>query len=183
MKTLDRASPLNVAETDPHGAALLLFNEHGGAIYRFCRGTLRNETDAEDVVQETFLKLLQHLRSEGDRRNLKSWLFTVAANACRDRLRWRVRWLPWNADRDERTVGPVEHSPDLERARDALRSLAARDRLLLSLRANGLSSSAKNPSTLTMTILGRRSNFRMICSGKRYDSANGKPMRPFGSLK
>jgi len=70
---------------------------------------------------------------------LKSWLFTVAANACRDRLRWRVRWLPWNADRDERTVGPVEHSPDLERARDALRSLAARDRLLLSLRANGLS--------------------------------------------
>jgi RNA polymerase sigma-70 factor, ECF subfamily len=139
MKTLDRASPLNVAAADPQGDALLLFNEHGNAIYRFCRSTLRNETDAEDVVQETFLKLLQHLRSEGDRRNLKSWLFTVAANGCRDRLRWRVRWLPWDAERDDRTVGPVDDSPDLERARDALRSLAARDRLLLSLRANGLS--------------------------------------------
>src|SRR5262245_58193423 len=91
--------------SDSQGEALLLCGEHGGARLRFCRSVVGQETDAEDVVQETFLNLLQHLNAGADRRNLKSWLFTVAANACRDRLRGRVRWLPWRAELDQRTVG------------------------------------------------------------------------------
>ena len=46
-------------------------------------------------MQETFLKLLTHLESGGHTANLRGWLFTVAANACRDRMRRRLRWLPW----------------------------------------------------------------------------------------
>jgi RNA polymerase sigma-70 factor (ECF subfamily) len=90
-------------------------------------------------VQETFLKLLQHLEKGGDRSNLRAWLFTVAANACRDRLRWRVRWLPWRAELDARVVEDVDDRLDLRAARMALHSLAPRDRVLLLLRAQGLS--------------------------------------------
>jgi DNA-directed RNA polymerase specialized sigma24 family protein len=50
-----------------------------------------------------------------------------------------VRWLPWSAERDDRTVDPIEPIGESERARHAFRSLAPRDRLLLSLRAQGLS--------------------------------------------
>jgi RNA polymerase sigma-70 factor, ECF subfamily len=134
------ASPaLTPAASDPQGETLRLFQEHGPAILRFCRSVLRDTGDAEDVLQETFLKLLHHLQQAGDQRNLKSWLFTVAANACRDRTRWRTRWLPWSAERDDRTVEPIEPSGETSRARQAFRSLARRDRMLLSLRAQGLS--------------------------------------------
>ena len=118
---------------------LRLFGEYGAGLYRFCQSTLGGAGDAEDVVQETFLKLLQHLRAGGDRANLKSWLFTVASNGCRDRMRWRVRWLPWTPEHDTRTVQPLDEAPDVRRARIALRRLKPRDRLLLALRAQGLS--------------------------------------------
>src|SRR5262245_17285333 len=112
MNTLDRASPSTVPASDPPAEVLRLFHEHGGAIYRFCRSTLRNESDADDVLQETFLKLLQHLTSKGELSNVRSWLFTVAANACHDRGRWRARWLPWSADTDRRAAPLAEEEDD-----------------------------------------------------------------------
>ena len=144
MKAVDRPFASTSTTVDPQADTLRLFQEHGAALYRFCRSVLRHSGDAEDVVQETFLKLLDHLQHDGDTGNLKSWLFTVAANGCRDRTRWRLRWLPWNAERDHRTVDPVDEEvrlkPDTTSvARKALRRLAPRDRLLLSLRAQGLS--------------------------------------------
>jgi RNA polymerase sigma-70 factor (ECF subfamily) len=139
MKTIDRPGPAEVSTSDPPREVLDLFEQHGAALYRFCRFTLGGEADAEDAVQETFLKLLQHLGRQGERSNLRAWLFTVAANACRDRLRWRVRWLPWRADLDRRAVDPSDATPGRHDAETAMRRLSARDRLLLSLRAQGLS--------------------------------------------
>ena len=143
MKAVDRPFGSTSTTVDPQAETLRLFQEHGAALYRFCRSVLRHTGDAEDVVQETFLKLLHHLQHDGDTRNLKSWLFTVAANGCRDRTRWRLRWLPWNAERDDRPVDPIDEvrlKPDTTTvARKAFRALAPRDRLLLSLRAQGLS--------------------------------------------
>ena len=118
---------------------LELFRAHGLPLYRFCRSLLGGATDAEDVVQDTFLKLLQHLQARGDRSNLRAWLFAVAANACRDRARSRSRWLPWSAELDQRRVEPADSPQDLRPARAAFVALAPRDRLLLSLRAEGLS--------------------------------------------
>jgi RNA polymerase sigma-70 factor (ECF subfamily) len=144
MKTADASLAAPSIAVDPQAETLRLFREHGTALYRFCRGMLHHAGDAEDVVQETFLKLLDHLQHGRDIRNLKSWLFTVAANACRDRIRWRPRWLPWNAERDDRTVDAIDSdvrpdTADVLRARKAFRALTRRDRLLLSLKAQGLS--------------------------------------------
>jgi RNA polymerase sigma-70 factor (ECF subfamily) len=102
---------------------------------------LRHHQDAEDVVQETFLKLLHHLRQRGDTGNIRGWLFTVAAHAARDRQRRRIRWLPWRAEHDVSVDPPDLPDEDgrLSAARRAMQRLAPRDRLLLALRANGLS--------------------------------------------
>jgi RNA polymerase sigma-70 factor (ECF subfamily) len=126
---------------DTRTAVVALFQEHGTAIYRFALLLGRHRDDAEDVVQETFLKLLTHLESGGAAVNLRGWLFTVAANACRDRMRRRLRWLPWTPA-NEPSVEPAR-LPDedgrLRVARLALQRLAPRDRLLLTLKAQGLS--------------------------------------------
>jgi RNA polymerase sigma-70 factor (ECF subfamily) len=123
---------------DAQTEVLRMFAEQGAPLYRFCRSMLGSGAEAEDVVQDTFLKLLQHLQAAGDRTNLRSWLFTVAANGCRDRTRRRMRWLPWTPALDRRTVEPIAEQPDRAAARRAMQALAARDRLLLSLRAQGL---------------------------------------------
>jgi len=110
-------------------------------VYRFAAVLVRHHQDAEDVVQETFLKLLRHLEADGDTTNIRGWLFTVAAHAARDRQRRRNRWVPWMPAHDA-PVSPAS-LPDedgrLKIARDALRQLPERDRLLLALRAQGLS--------------------------------------------
>ena len=125
----------------PAPDARQLFQQHGSAVYRFVLVMLRHHQDAEDVVQETFLKLLDHLERGGNTDNLRGWLFTVAAHAARDRQRRRLRWMPWAAAH-ERAVEPIE-LPDedgrLRAAREALRQLSPRDRMLLALRASGLS--------------------------------------------
>ncbi len=43
-----------------------------------------NEESARETVQETFLKLHEHLLAEGDRSNLRAWLFRVAHNLARN---------------------------------------------------------------------------------------------------
>jgi len=118
-----------------------LFEAHGAAIYRFAAVLLRHPQDAEDCVQETFLKLLRHLAAGGDTANIRAWLFTVAANAARDRQRGRGRWIPWLPAHDREVPPAVLPDEDgrLARARAALAALRPRDRMLLALRAQGLS--------------------------------------------
>jgi RNA polymerase sigma-70 factor (ECF subfamily) len=118
-----------------------LFEQHGAALYRFARVLLHQQEDAEDVVQSTFMRLIQHLRRGGDRSNLRAWLFTVAANLARDRIRGRSRWVPWEAADEPRIGADLALSladPQGEFLAAAHR-LAPRDRMLLALRAQGLS--------------------------------------------
>lgn len=121
--------------------ALELFHAHGAALFRFARMVLREAQDAEDVVQTTFVRLLDHLRRGGDRTNLKAWLFAVSANLCRDCLRRRRRWLPWRPEHDRLLIaGPGLPAADPEAVfLSTVQSLPPRDRLLLALKAQGLS--------------------------------------------
>ncbi len=65
---------------------LFLFDAHHNAIYRLALSYTRSSQDAEDVVQQTFLRLLetQHPPKRGHE---KPWLMQVAVNLCRDLLR------------------------------------------------------------------------------------------------
>src|SRR6185503_17015488 len=117
-----------------------LFDLHANGLYRLAQTMLHESDAAQDVVQDTFLRLIAHLDSGGTLPNARGWLYTVAAHACRDRQRRIGRWLPWIAERDTRRA---PESPDLRdgplTVLDAIRSLTPRDRLLIALRAQGLS--------------------------------------------
>ena len=129
------------ARSTPADEARALFEAHGAAMYRFAAVLLRHPQDAEDCVQETFLKLLRHLEAGGDASNIRGWLFTVAAHAARDRQRRRLRWIPFLPSHD-RQVAPSplpDEDGRLASARVALARLPPRDRLLLALRAHGVS--------------------------------------------
>jgi RNA polymerase sigma-70 factor (ECF subfamily) len=129
------------ARTTAADMARALFEAHGTAVYRFAAVLLRHPQDAEDCVQETFLKLLRHLDAGGETSNIRGWLFTVAAHAARDRQRGRLRWVPWLPAHDRQIVPAPLPDEDgrLARARAALARIPPRDRLLIALRAQGLS--------------------------------------------
>lgn len=50
---------------------------------RFARSMLRNPDDAEDMVQETFVRLYRALPRYEDRQRFESWLFQILGNCCR----------------------------------------------------------------------------------------------------
>jgi len=66
----------------------LLLQEHRDAVYRTARYLVRNAEDAEDVVQETFVRLWK-TREDIRIENVRSWLLRVCRNLCLDALRRR----------------------------------------------------------------------------------------------
>lgn len=176
-----------VSGTDVSLVARRLFEQHGAGIYRFAVVLLRHHQDAEDVVQETFLKLLRHLGAEGNIDNVRGWLFTVAAHAARDRQRRRFRFIPWAADYDSR-VAPHE-LPDedgrLASARESLRRLSGRDRLLIVLRAHDLSyrdiaaAAGVHPKSVGTLLARAVARWKEACdrSGQLGDAHGIKPER------
>ncbi len=141
VATLPSSRSPAVEVTRPaEGIVAGLFDGHAAGLYRLALAMLRDPDEAQDVVQDTFLRLITHVEAGGPLPNARGWLYTVAAHACRDRQRGVWRWLPW-IDAFDRRAAP--ESPDAADGRDVVlrgvRALAPRDRLLVALRAKGLS--------------------------------------------
>ncbi|HEX5400495.1 MAG TPA: sigma-70 family RNA polymerase sigma factor [Verrucomicrobiae bacterium] len=75
-----------------HGAALNnLMERHATPIFHFlCRMT-GNEDDANDLAQETFVRVFKSAASFHPEQKFSTWLFTIAANLARNLFRWRNR--------------------------------------------------------------------------------------------
>lgn len=70
-----------------------LYEKYVDTVYRICFSYMKNKTDAEDAVQETFLKLLQQEQTFENAKHLKAWLIVTASNHCKNTLKhwWRKR--------------------------------------------------------------------------------------------
>jgi RNA polymerase sigma-70 factor (ECF subfamily) len=63
-------------------AATRLFEQYGDRIYRYCLVRLRSREEAEDAVQNTFLRVFRALRKGQTPRRHEAWLFKIARNVC-----------------------------------------------------------------------------------------------------
>ncbi|MBQ3044536.1 MAG: RNA polymerase sigma factor [Clostridia bacterium] len=66
---------------------------YGDMLFRVCLIMLKNEADAEDAVQETFLKYIQKAPEFKNAEHEKAWLLKVANNKCKDIFRSRKMQL------------------------------------------------------------------------------------------
>lgn len=57
-----------------------LVDAYSGPIYRLGLRMLRREQDAEDVLQNTFVKVLQNIHGFEERSSLSTWIYRIAAN-------------------------------------------------------------------------------------------------------
>ena len=66
-----------------------LIETHSTLLYRICFSVLRDSGDAEDAVQETFLRVMRHRHELPDIRNTRTWLVRIAFNLALDARRRR----------------------------------------------------------------------------------------------
>lgn len=67
-----------------------LVETYSALLFRVAHSVLRSRTDAEDVVQEVFVRVLEHRRSLPQVREMRVWLIRIAWNLALDRRR-RIR--------------------------------------------------------------------------------------------
>ncbi|MDE7430715.1 MAG: sigma-70 family RNA polymerase sigma factor [Lachnospiraceae bacterium] len=69
-----------------------IYNRQYNTVYRICFSFMKNSVDAEDMVQETFLKLISSNKKFESEKHEKAWLIVTASNTCKDELRrWKKR--------------------------------------------------------------------------------------------
>ena len=68
-------------------AAETLINRYYAAILRYCRRHCHNLEKAEDLTQETFLKLFKNLSGYKGKQRFKAYLYTIANHLCIDESR------------------------------------------------------------------------------------------------
>jgi RNA polymerase sigma-70 factor (ECF subfamily) len=64
-----------------------LFQRQQTAVYRLALAILRHEKEAEDAVQETFLRVFEQIGRYRHEAAFQTWLTAITVNVCRDRLR------------------------------------------------------------------------------------------------
>ena len=71
-------------------AAIEIFvRQYETGVFRLALSIVGDQTEANEITQETFIAALKSLRSYEERKSLKAWLYTIALNYSRSHLRKR----------------------------------------------------------------------------------------------
>jgi RNA polymerase sigma-70 factor, ECF subfamily len=98
----------------------VLYQKHGPSLYWVCMRYTRSREDAEDVVQQVFMKAQKNLQSFRGQSSLYTWLYRIAVNECLDLFRKRKFQAEGNPTDLEHLVpvfpeGEMDARLDLER--------------------------------------------------------------------
>ena len=97
-------------ERDAYG---VLVDRYGRRLFWSCRRLLGDPDEAEDVVQETFVRAYQHLAEYDPARRFFTWIYTIARNRCLNVLRQRKTWATRRLDPGEEEGATEAVAPEL----------------------------------------------------------------------
>jgi RNA polymerase sigma-70 factor (ECF subfamily) len=137
------------APTADEQEVIQLFDELRNRLLRYLLAFGLPAHESEEVIQEVFLALFQHLRRGRSRENLRGWVFRVAHNLGLKRRLARAREVSSGTGEQEflaaARADPAENPEEqllsgqrLQRLQAVLRALPEQDQWCLSLRAEGL---------------------------------------------
>jgi len=136
------------ARSGDSDAFRMLTERHGRALFRLAFRMTGNEQDAEDVVQESFLRAYRQLGKFDERATFGTWLYRIAANCSLDLVRSKKRRSEHIAHPDPDMEDPVVALPSgdpnperialsseiRERVAEAMNELSATERTAFVLR-------------------------------------------------
>ena len=121
------------------------FDAHAGRLRAFALNAVRDAATADDLVQETFLRLIEEARSGTMPDNVRGWLFRVCGNLIVSRARRRsvadrMRALLVERGTAQSAEDAIVRADEHARIRAALAGLPPDARVALLMSANGHSS-------------------------------------------
>lgn len=102
-----------------------LVERHSRSVFRLAYRLTGHEQDAEDVVQETFLRAFREIRRFEARSSFATWLYRITVNCSHDLLRQRPR-AGSRPSLDDPDAGVALELADSSAAADPLRGLVSR---------------------------------------------------------
>ncbi len=108
------------ARAGDSGAFRVLVERHSRHLFRLAYRMTGHQQDAEDVVQETFLRAYRRLSKFDDRASFGTWLYRIAANCALDLIRARKRRGSQTEAADPDAPDPMQAVPDPAPAPDRL---------------------------------------------------------------
>ena len=102
------------ARTGDSDAFRVLVERHGRSLFRLAFRMTGNEQDAEDVVQESFLRAYRQLAKFDERASFGTWLYRIAANCSLDLVRSKKRRSENVAPADPEMEDPVVSLPSTD---------------------------------------------------------------------
>src|SRR5687767_9459359 len=127
IEDLDDAALVDLARQRDGAAFWLIVKRNNQRLYRVARAVLDDATEAEDVVQETYLHAFTHLADFRGEARLSTWLTRIALNEALGRRRQRRPAL--DAEAIEAMAAPFsahELDPEQAAALDEIRRLLER---------------------------------------------------------
>jgi RNA polymerase sigma-70 factor (ECF subfamily) len=91
------AELVSLARARNEAAIRSIMQANNRKLYRLARGILRNDSEAEDVVQETYVRAFTHLESFRGDSSLATWLGRIAINEALGRLRRQRLAAEWTS--------------------------------------------------------------------------------------
>ncbi len=70
----------------------VLVNRYGSRLYGLCLKLSQDSTDADDLFQDTWIRVMDHINRFDTGKRFLPWLFTICLNRYRDRYRKKKRW-------------------------------------------------------------------------------------------
>ncbi|HIZ87189.1 MAG TPA: RNA polymerase sigma factor [Candidatus Coprenecus pullistercoris] len=89
---------IDAARNGDAGAFALIVERYRQSVFRICVRILGDGDEAEDAVQETFVRAWQSLQGYDPRYSIATWLRTIACRLCYDVLRRRTRQRQYEQD-------------------------------------------------------------------------------------
>lgn len=93
----------------------ILMRRHNERVYRTARAIVRDEAEAEDVMQQAYVNAYAHLRQFDGRASFATWLTRITVNEAISRARRRGRYLSMDENDGVMNVVPMRTSTDPER--------------------------------------------------------------------
>jgi RNA polymerase sigma-70 factor (ECF subfamily) len=108
-----------------------IIERYNRRLYRIARGILRNDTEAEDVVQEAYVKAFTHLDGFRCESSLATWLSRITMNEALGRLRRERLAVDLDTFEAQRTEAQIIQFPQTVTSDDPERTMAQREILQL----------------------------------------------------
>jgi len=112
------------ARARDEAAVRALTQKYNRRLFRVARSILRNDSEAEDVVQETYVRAFTGLDRFRGEANFATWLTRIAMNEALGRLRRRRPTVQWETYGAERTQAEILYFPTSAASNDPERTMA-----------------------------------------------------------